>query len=389
MTEKSPGTWRLRAYVGRDPVTGNPIQKFETFRGSTTAARKALAALVTKAEKERSRFLEPSKATVGELLDAWLEHIEKRGRAPKTVYEYRRKIEGRIRPALGKVRIESLQPRRLDALYAAWLSEGLSPSTVRVYHSILSAAFHQAVKWGWVDHSPTDRATAPTAASPTMKVPTPAQLATLVREAEDEDPVLAAAIMLAALTGVRRGELVALRWSDVDLAAGVVRVERAITVVDKVTHEGPTKTHQTRRVALDEIGVEALRRHWSFVTNLSADAESPLVEDPYVLSYSAHSGIPVNGDTLTHRFAALCKRVEGKKAKTRKKGVALELYNFHFHELRHFSVTTLLAAGVDVRTVSERAGHRRATMTLNVYAHALPERDRAAAGILGKALAPA
>jgi integrase len=89
---------------------------------------------------------------------------------------------------------------------------------------------------------------------------------------------------------------------------------------------------------------------------------------------------------LTHRFGALCGTVEAKERAAAKKGDKVEPYGFHFHELRHFSVTTLLAAGVNIRTVAERHGHAQATMTLNRYAHALPEQDRAAAGVLGKAL---
>ena len=156
-----------------------------------------------------------------------------------------------------------------------------------------------------------------------------------------------------------------------DLAAGALNVQRAITVVDGVTHEGPTKTHQVRRVALDKVGVGVLKRRWTAMVDLSKRAESPLVDDPYVLSYNANGARPVNPDTLTHRFGALC----------RKKG-----WPYRFHDLRHFSVTTLIAAGVDVRTVANRAGHAQTSMTLDRYAHALPERDRAAAGVLGKAL---
>jgi integrase len=330
---------------------------------------------------------------VDQLLDRWLDHIEALGKArPKTLYEYRRKIDGRIRPALGAIQLDRLEADVLDAWYQHWLAEGLSPSTVRVYHSILSAACRQAVKWGWLDTAPTERATAPTPRSPTMTVPTPEQLSNLVAAAEKDDPVLAAAVALAALTGARRGELVALRWSDVDLEIGMVQIERGTTVVGGVVHEGPTKTHQVRRVALDEVAVEMLRRHWRFVADRSELVESPLVEDPYVLSYQAHSGMPVSPDTLTHRFKALCTKLE-ESAKKRADEEVRELatderWPFHFHELRHFSVTTLLAAGVDIRTVAERHGHAKATMTLNRYAHALPERDREAAGVLGRALTP-
>ena len=233
MTERpvGSGAWRLRVYAGRDPLTDNPIQVQRTFRGTETAARKALAKLVT--DVEEGKF-DKTKVTVGELLDRWLAHVEAIGKArPKTIYEYKRKIDGRIRPALGDIRLTRLEPDTLDAWYQQWLSEGLSPSTVHVYHAILSAACRQAVKWGWLDRAPTDRATAPTPQSPNMKVPTPKQLSTIMTAADASDPVLATAIALAALTGARRGELVALRWSDVDLEAGTIRIERALTVVGR------------------------------------------------------------------------------------------------------------------------------------------------------------
>ncbi len=135
-----------------------------------------------------------------------------------------------------------------------------------------------------------------------------------------------------------------------------------------------------------------LRRRWDYMVDLSERADSPLVEDPYVLSYNANGGRPVGPDTFTHRFGALCRKMEAQAAKRAKVSRARlppgERWPYRFHDLRHFSVTTLIAAGVDVRTVAERHGHAQATMTLNRYAHALPERDRAAAGILGKALSP-
>jgi len=223
-----------------------------------------------------------------------------------------------------------------------------------------------------------------------MLVPTPEQLSTLVKVAEADDPVLATGIALAALTGARRGELVALRWSDVDLDAGRVTIARSLTVADGQSHEGATKTHQIRNVALDEVGVGVLLRRWTYMRDLSKRAESPLVGDPYVLSYNANGARPVGPDTFTHRFGALCRAMEARAAKRLKVSVAKlppgERWPFRFHDLRHFSVTTLIAAGVDVRTVAERHGHAQATMTLNRYAHALPERDRAAAGVLGRAL---
>ena len=251
------------------------------------------------------------------------------------------------------------------------------------------------MKWDWIDRAPTSRATPPRVRAKEMLVPTPEQLTNLVTASEKEDPVLSCAIALAALTGVRRGELVALQWSDFDLAKKTVRISKSLTVANGEQHIGPTKTHAARDLALDPVCVKVLKVRWRYMTKLAEVAESPLVENPYVLSYNANGALPVNPDTLTHHFADLCKKLEepalARLRRTTPKATRAELvpakrFHFRFHDLRHFSVTTLIAAGVDVRTVADRHGHARATMTLDRYAHALPERDRAAAGILGKTL---
>ncbi len=157
MRERSPGHWQLRAYVGRDPVTGKPRQVTRTFKGGERAAAKALAALV--AEVETGKFSRTT-ATVSQLLDKWLEAGEWSQR-PRTLYENRRKIDGRIRPILGHIQLAELEPDVIDAAYRRWLDDGLSPATVHKYHCILSAACRQAVKWGWIDDcsdSPLDTA---------------------------------------------------------------------------------------------------------------------------------------------------------------------------------------------------------------------------------------
>lgn len=362
--EVAPGKWRLRVFLGTDPVTGKPRQRERTFYGIEKAANKELARLVTEAESGK---VDPTTATLEQLLDEWISHIEPT-RRPSTMVNVRRKIDGRVRPTVGALQLSRLSAHDLDRFYRSLLDAGLSTTTVRQYHAILSAALSQAVKWDWIERNPALNASPPSVRPPSTKVPTVDQLNDLWRRAAATDEVLATAIALASLTGARRGELCALRWSDVDLAAGRLHIRRSLSVVDAVHHIGPTKTHQERRVSLDETAVDVLRRHWSEQRDLSNRAGSPLVPDPYVLSYNANAGRPVSPDTITHRFADLADGL------------------CRFHDLRHFSVTTLIAAGVDVRTVAARHGHASATMTLDRYAHALPEPDRAAAGILGRTL---
>jgi integrase len=393
MRERPPGSgrWQLRAFAGVHELAGTPRQVTKTFIGTEAKAKVALAKFVS--DVNDGKF-EPSTATVGELLDRWLEAANVSQR-PRTLEENRRKIEHRIRPVLGDIRVNKLTPALLDRAYREWLDEGLSPATVHKYHSILSAACRQAVKWGWLTQAPTERASPPKVERKDLVVPTPERLKALIRSAEKEDTVLATAIALAALTGAGRGELVALRWSDVDLTAGTVRIARSLTVANGTQHTGPTKTHAARVLAVDPAAVAVLRHRWAEMEDLSERAESPLVADPYVMSYNANGATAVNPDTFTHRFGKLCETMEApvlkrlqkrdKKA-TRADMAPKDRWNYRFHDLRHFSVTMLISAGVDVRTVAERHGHARATMTLDRYAHALPERDRAAAAVLGAVL---
>jgi integrase len=391
MRERPPGSghWQLRAFAGVDQATGRPRQVSKTFVGNASAAERALRSFISEAEMGK---VDRSRSTLGQLLDRWLEQIEPTHR-PKTVHEYQRWIDARIRPTLGDIRLNRLGADRLDHQYRAWLTEGLSESSVHHLHAILSAALNQGVKWGWLEVSPANRASPPPLRSKAAVPPTPEQMNRLFAEASRTDHTLATAIALAALTGARRGELCALRWSDIDLSTGRVRIARSLTVVDRKIHEGPTKTHQIRDDALDENGVAILRTRWEYMVDLSTRAASPLVTDPYILSDDAHGGRPADPDKITAHFTALCSRLEATERKVApanpKRGAGARKWPFRFHDLRHFSVTTLIAAGVDVRTVAERHGHAQATMTLNRYAHALPERDRAAANILGVAFSSA
>ena len=177
MRERSPGHWELRAFVGRDPVSGKVRQATRTFHGTEKEAGKALAQLVSEVDADT---FDRTTATVGQLLDKWLETAQTKQR-PRTLYENKRKIEGRIRPVLGSVRLDKLGGDTLDAAYRRWLAEGLSPTTVHMYHAILSAACRQAVKWGWISAAPTARATPPKVERKEMVVPTPDQLTALVR----------------------------------------------------------------------------------------------------------------------------------------------------------------------------------------------------------------
>ena len=369
--KRRDGVWELRVYVGRDPVTGNPRQISRTFRGGARAADNALRDLVEKyGDAQEDGF----GATFGQLLDRWLEESERMELSPTTIRTYRAQVEQTIRPRLGKVVLIRLAPKHLDDLYRQMRDEGLSPKTIRNHHAIISSALHQGVRWEWVRENVADKAKPPRISQRRIKAPSVNAVRSVIEAAEVRDPRLAPLLMLAALTGMRRGELCALRWTDVDLDRRQLEVSRSIVVVPGGLAEKGTKTDRSRTVALDDIGVALLVHHRAKVDDWAEHAEVSVADNAYVFSHAVDGSKPFRPDNVTGFFT----RVRD----------SLGLNEVRLHDLRHFTATQLIGAGVDVRTVAGRLGHSDPSVTLRVYSHALEERDRAAADIMGEVLSP-
>jgi integrase len=364
MTERSPGVWRLRVMTSQGQVE-------RSFRGSRSSATRELSRMCSVARTGRLDV--GASRTFGHLLDEWHAHLESIGRAPKTLAENKREIERRIRPRLGKVKLRNLTARHLDDAYRSWLTEGLSPSSVRRHAAVVSSALSQAVKWGWLESSPATKSTPPPQRlSRTIVTPSPKDVSVLIKTAEERDSAMALAIALAFVTGARRGELCALRWSDFDLDAGVLRISRSISEIDNRLVVKGTKTDRSRTIALDDRTVAMLNRHLDWQRDLARRADSPLMDDPFLLSDNANAALPIRPNQITERFI-----------RTRAK---VGMPNVRFHDLRHASITQMLGFGVDIKTVSTRAGHASTRMTLDRYAHALPAGDIGAAAVLGALL---
>jgi len=369
--KRGEGVWELRAYVGRDPVTCNPKQVSKTFHGSAREADEALRDLIEQQVPGRS---DGAGATVGQLLDAWLSECERMDLSPTTLRVYRTQIEHTVRPALGSIKVQRLGAKDLDDLYRAMKEKGSSPKTVRNHHALLSAALHQAVRWGWVRRNVAEMAKPPRVTQRVVRPPSVDAVRQIVVAAEERDPRLAPLVMMAALTGMRRGELCALRWSDLDLDDGQIEVARSVVLVPGGLGEKTTKTNRTRRVALDEVGLSVLRTHRARVEEWARLADEELRPDAFIFSPYVDGSLPFRPDNVTNFFI----RVRDE----------LKLPDVRLHDLRHFTATQLIGAGVDVRTVAGRLGHTDPSMTLRVYSHALEERDRAAAAVMGRVLAP-
>lgn len=252
----------------------------------------------------------------------------------------------------------------------------MTPATIKSYHAVLSAALGQAVKWGLVGQSIARLATLPTVEPRRMTVPAVDKVRLLVKEAEDKDPLLSAAIMLGALTGCRRGELMGLRWSDVDRDRMLLDVARSVKreEVGRTLRVGPTKTHQARRISLDPVMLGVIDTHLRRAQAWAAAAKVALDADGFILTEDPTGLTPLVPDTVTHRFSRLATRLGSPSVR--------------FHDLRHSVASTLLGAGYDLAVVADRLGHRDPGITLRVYAPAPEQRDRQAAITLGALLDP-
>jgi integrase len=203
---------------------------------------------------------------VGELLDRWLE-LASEDFSPKTTREVSGYIERNLRPALGDVRLSKLTTASLDRYYQQLLIGGgqngrpLAPGTIRRIHGILRRALAQGVRWGWLGVNPAASASPPRVPAPDIAPPTPDELGCLQRSIAADDPELAMFVRLSAMTGARRSEMLALRWPDIDLEAGVVTISRGIVMGPNGLVEKDTKTHQARRVALDGDTTRRLVEH--------------------------------------------------------------------------------------------------------------------------------
>jgi integrase len=287
--------------------------------------------------------------------------------------KYRDIADRVVVPELGKVKLRALTSRQLDALYAKLTAKGNKATTVRRVHALIGASLHQAEKWDLVDRNVSKRATPPVVHPAQVEAPSPKEVQAILSAAEKVEPTLATMLLMAALTGARRGELCALRWSDLNVSAGTLTIARSVyESAGGGWNEKGTKTHAVRTIGLDDLSLEALRRHRESVDVLARQLSLDVAPGAFMFSRSPVGLEPIRPDVLTKFTIRMARAAK---------------VDTHLHALRHFSATEAIAAGFDPVTVGGRLGHADPSITLRVYSHVLEQRDRELAAALGKTLA--
>ncbi len=364
---RGPGTWRISLELDRDPQTGRRRRRWETFRGTKRDAEARLAQLIH--EYETGVAVDPSRLTVAEWLRQWLAQRAPHLR-PTTYERYRASVERYLIPALGRLPLQGVRPAHVQATYARWLADGLAPATVASHHRVLGRALADAVRLQLLGRAVTQAVEVPPASPRGLSVDADVMRRVLGAITAQPQPWRAAG-MLVAYTGMRRGELCGLRWSDVDLTAGAVAIRRTRTTTYRgEVVEGPTKTRAGERVVpVPGPAMDAVREWRRLQLEERMAAGSGWAGEDWVLTIG---GAPARPDTVTHWWGRTAERA----------GVDLRL-----HDLRHLAATLMAQSGVPPRVIAEVLGHTRASFTLDVYAGA-PDLEalRAATETLARAL---
>jgi len=351
LTQRSTGSWTLQASGGFDDA-GKRVRITRTVRGSRRDAERELTKLLR--EVDTGTATANGSTTLSRYLEeTWLPHIDTRVR-PTTLRRYTSLVRVQISPRIGRVRLAKLRPVHIQSVIDGMLAECAAPASVLQAHRVLSSALSQAVRWQLLSVNPCAAVRPPRADRRPLRVPTTDETRTIVRAASDtyEVPVL-----LCATTGMRRGEVLGLQWSAVDLDAGKLHVERTLQKVRGEVRFVTPKTDRSRRsISLPPSVVEQLRRH------RKEQAERRLLAGPawsdLDLVVDRGDGMHLDPHTLSHgdsRIAAVA-------------GVPTA----RLHDLRHAFASTLLVAGVHPKVVSEALGHSSVAFTMDTYQHLLP-----------------
>ncbi|MEZ5411233.1 MAG: site-specific integrase [Acidimicrobiales bacterium] len=367
--KREPDYWELRAYAGRDPISGKKRYVTRVFRGGKREANSMLAQLVAEVDRAGPR----TEGTVGYLLDAHIDHLAARGRQQRTIDGYRTIARAIGKDPLSAMPLKRVTVKSVDDFYNRLNHRKLSPSTIQRYHALLGAAFQQAMAWGWLPTNVVRLATPPSVPRISRKIPTPEVVAAILRAAEaSRNPENHLAFRLLATTGARRGEICGVRWSAVDLDRSRISIREAIAHLasGELQHKDP-KSHQIREVAVDARTAEMLREHRLDQLAYAANVRAELARDAFVLAdlLTDPTGLtPIPPNRLTQAFRRIIERVPG-AGKVR------------LHDLRHWFASTQLDAGEPLPAVAARIGDNVETLA-KVYAHKGRRGDAAATAAL-------
>ena len=376
IVKRGKNSYSIKVSLGKDATTGKYKYQWTTVKGTKKEAEKRLSELLH--QLDNGTFMKPGKMTVGEHLDQWLKDYRP-SIGPHSAQTYKFFIERHIKPAIGQLPLTSLKPEHLQRVYSDKLSSGrrdgtggLSARSVRYIHVTMHRALKSAVRLGLLSRNVADSVDVPGLERHEMQTMTEDDIHAFLEVAKSTPYYTL--FYLALFTGMRRSELLALRWSDMDLLMCQASVNRTLHRLNNgeiIFRE--TKTAKSRRmVALSPRTCLVLQEHRQKQEQDRLLAGNPLQESNLV--FSQLDGTPLLPDSVTHAFMVLARRIG--------------LKGIHLHSARHTHATLMLKQGVHPKVVQERLGHASIAITLDVYSHVTPGLQEAAAAGFDRMVLP-
>ena len=363
--QRSDGRWEARYTVGRDPGTGKQIQR-SVYGATQQEVRKKLAQVTT--DIDGGTYKEPCKMTLSQWLDIWsTEYLG--GVKPKTVESYCCQIKIHIKPALGAVKLETLNTHMIQKFYNSLSKErngkpGLSPKSIKIVHGVLHKALQQAVSIGYIKFNPSDACTIPRVERKEIKPLDNEAIIKFLKAIQGhrfEDVYLTLLF-----TGMRRGEVCGLTWDHVNLEKGTILINRQLQNIPGqpgAFRLVSTKSSKGRTISVAASVVEILKKH------RAKQAEARLLAGPIWKDenfvFTDDVGSHLSPNTLYHNYKRLV--------------ASIGMPDVRLHDLRHSYAVAALRAGDDIKTVQGNLGHHTASFTLDTYGHVTEEMKQASA----------
>lgn len=360
IVQRSKDSYSIKISLGKDSTTGKYRYQWVTVRGSKGDAQKKLTELLR--QRDTGSYIQPGKVTLREYLTRWLADYVKPNLAPRSYDRYADIIAQHIAPKLGNIILTQLKADQLQGLYTRWLNSGLSARTVRYHHAVIHKALELALKAGYISHNVADAVNVPRIKRGEMLTWNEEELNGFLEAARDTPYY--ELFYLTLYTGMRRSELLALRWQDIDLIYGQVSVNRSLHQLKdgSFVFSQPKSAKSARTIALTPSTVLLLKRYHDSQSMDCAMLGIPLNDAGLVFSTL---GKPLRPNTVTRAWTSLA--------------VKAGIKRIRFHDARHTHASLMLKQGIHPKVVQERLGHSSIQMTLDTYSHISPGMQEAAA----------
>ncbi len=368
--KRGKNSYSIVISLGKDVTTGKYKYQWVSIKGTKNNAEKRLNEMLN--QLDNGTFIKPGKTTLAEYLEKWLSDYAKPNLSPRGYERYQGIIKKHVIPEIGKIMLTQLKPEHIQKHFMTMIHRGLSFGTVRYHHAVIHKALQTAVKWGLLSRNVTDSVDVPRVHQREMQIWDEYEINRFLDTAKDSPYYTL--FHTALYTGMRRSELLALRWCDVNFIFSQISVSRSLHHLKDGSYvfTQPKTIKSKRTIFLSPNAIITLHEHRDKQEAICSSLGIVLKDNDLV--FSTIEGKPLRPNTVTRAWNMTAKRA-GVKA-------------IRLHDARHTHASLMLKAGIHPKIVQERLGHSTIAITLDTYSHVAPGLQQAAAESFEKLLNP-